>query len=321
MSLERKLKGFLSKQGVSFQLGKKSFISNCINPACGKEDKLYIRKNDGQTICFKCGETWNWRMLVGRIAGVPYRDAYRVLHGEGAGDVIENALDLKFILSEGEEELDRMIAKPKPIMLGPDFVPYKRAEAAVEYLRKRGVTDERLMDSFDLRYQAMMNAVVFPVMNGENIYGWQARKIEVAPGGLRMLTMSGFDKSKFLLGQKGIIGKKKLVLVEGPFDCLHVCVDEFYGLASLGKAVSQEQIKILLDSDADEIYLGLDRDAFNEVYDVIDDLGMSKTVFRITPPKSKKDFGECTADEVRESIGRAASTTAPFLELYFKEEK
>lgn len=319
MDFERKLKCFLVKHGVNYTSSKQSFVSKCINPACGKEEHLYIRKRDGKTKCFRCGMGWSWKTLVSIIAGVPLEYAYGAFHGEGAGELIDKPLKLDMYLYEHHEEEEGPAAKPlTAIMMGEDFIPFHKSPEALRYLEGRGVTPA-MAGCYDVRFHAAMQAVVFPVRKSWSTYGWQARRVvnNVRP---RLLTMPNFDKSRFLLNQDSLCAcPENVILVEGPFDCIKADIPGFPAVASLGKSVSYDQIKILLDSRVKNIYVGLDADAASEVYEVIDKIGFNKKVFRIRPPLGFEDFGECPPDEVRRAIDGAMNTTALFLEAYFKE--
>lgn len=324
MSFSSKLRDFLDSHGINYSIGKQSFITDCISPMCGKPKHMYIRKKDGQSICFKCGTKWNWKRLISAVSKCELKDAYSIFWGLGAGDEINKTLELEFELepSDKEEEIKKVFwSKPMPI----DFIPYNKSSRAMDYLYKRGVTNINLLNKFDVRYNAGMDAVVFPILSLSEsmgyLLGWQARKIEPKENEPKVITMPGFDKSKFLLNYlNSSCFKEKVILVEGPFDCIHADVINGFGaVASLGKHVSQDQIEMLLNSDVKEIYIGLDNDAAEQVYEVVNQLGLHKKCFRIKPPEHRGDFGECTPEEMKESLDNALLTTSLFLEVYLKE--
>lgn len=322
MNLAKKFQAFLDSNGVQYLPGRQSFITDCVDPSCGKPRHMYIRKVDGQSICFKCGTKWHWKRLVSDISGCSIEQAYNTLHGHGGGDVIsqENPLDKDLIdFFDRPSNFEEKIDLGNPIVMGPDFVPYHKSGKAMEYLDFRGVRNRDLLDLHDVRYHAGMNAVVFPIVvpGISNVWGWQARKIDPKENEPKSITMPGFDKSKFLMA-RGYYWSR-LVLVEGPFDLLHVeAVEGITGAASMGKVVSQDQLKLIIDSPAKEIYIGLDEDAAEQVYEVVDAIGLHKKCFRIKPPRNK-DFGDCTPKEINKAMEKALLTTAMFLEVYLKE--
>lgn len=317
--LEVQLRAFLEERKVPFHIAKKSFITDCVNPACGKEGHLWIRKQTGRSICFKCNTRWSWRSLVAQIAKIPLSKVADVFFGGGGGDYLDEVLDPNLFDTKYFKELFGPTSD-KPINLGPDFVHLERSNRGLEYVISRGILSGALIAQYDLRYIAAMNAVVFPVRFNQQIYGWQARKIAPAEDELRLIS-SKFNKSHFLLNYDRAQFQKNIILVEGPFDCLHVDLEGYGAVASLGKGVSQEQIQLLLNSPCCEnIYLGLDPDASEEVYELINFMGFKKKVYRILPPYPRKDFGECSDVEVRSALDKAVLFTSQtdILDVYLK---
>jgi Zn ribbon nucleic-acid-binding protein len=320
MSLAGKLQRFLDKHGVYYREGKRAFVTACLSPSCGKEDHCYIWKSDGGAICFRCGHKWRWKRMVAAIAGCSVQDAYEAFHGQGAGEEIAKPIDVDLLFHSEDQDEDE---KPEPsITLGPDFVDAAFVTRALEYLVKRGVTEADLIGAYQLKYQAAMDAVVFPIMRDEKTYGWQARRIDPKEGELRLISQQSFSKAKFLLNYDRAKKFPSVVVVEGPFDCIHTEANDhgISGVASLGKNISHDQIKLILDLPSPRIYLGLDPDASEEVYEVVRRLGLGKTLYRIWPPKHRKDFGECTKDEVLAAVKAAVSVTSQsdLLDVYLK---
>jgi len=321
MNLTKRLEAFLDSNGIHYKSGRQSFITDCLNPACGKSRHMYVRKMDGQSICFKCGAKWHWKRLVSNIANCSFDQAYNVLYGRGAGDVIdqETPLDpdlMEFFFGHPDEKKEKRDIG-NPIVLGPDFIPYNKSGKAMKYLHFRGVTNKDLLDHHDVRYHGAMNAIVFPVKENGMIYGWQARLIDPQKNQPKAITMPRFDKSKFLMGN-GCYWNR-LVIVEGPFDLMHIeAAEGVNAIASMGKVISQDQLKLILDSPAKEIYIGLDEDATEQVYEVVDQLGLHKKCFRIVAPRGR-DFGDCSPKEIEKAMEKALLTTALFLEVYLKE--
>lgn len=320
MSLARNLQRFLDDHQISYRSGRRAFVTACLSPSCGKEDHCYIWKKDGGAICFRCGRKWRWQWVVASIGRCSPEDAYEKLFGTGAGEQLHQKVDFSGFCKLGIEDPER--EEELPILLGPDFVPVVNSERGLLYLIGRGVDDPKLIEDYDIRYHAMMDAVVFPIKRHPRVFGWQARRIDPKEGELRLISHTSFYKSRFLLNWDTARKFEKVVLVEGPFDCLHVDIRDhgYSAVASLGKGVSADQIKLILDMPAKEFYLGLDPDACLEVYDVVSRIGLGKNIFRIWPPKTRGDFGECTKEETLESLAKALPVSSPgdFMEVYLK---
>jgi hypothetical protein len=313
--IEQRIQSSLERIGVNFYATKKSFVTDC--PSCGKEEHTYIRKGDGRTICFKCGRKWSILFLIARLTGTDERGAYEFFYGVGAGDELLKPLDLDIFFGQKDTgEID----PPFPITMGLDFIGIERSPDAVSYVVSRGITDPDTIFAYDLRYHYLMNAVIFPVKKDGVTYGWQARRIAPKEGELRLISSTGFNKSDFLLNYDRARHAERIIITEGPFDCMKVDVFGMGAVCSFGKQISQSQIKQILEARSECVYVGLDPDAFLEMYDVVSRLGSNKKVFRILPPSGRKDFGECSEQEVLEAIQNARLITSPadYLELYFK---
>jgi DNA primase len=162
---------------------------------------------------------------------------------------------------------------------------------------------------------------VFPISRDGLVYGWQARKVNPGPDEPRLLTKTGFNKSKHLLNYDKVGKLDSVILVEGPFDCVKVAQAGFGSVCSFGKEVSQKQIAMILSLSAEKIYVGLDPDAYREADEVIDQICLKKRVYRVLPPKGKKDFGECSIEEIRASIDSATEvfSKSSNLEIILKD--
>ena len=318
MDLEIKLKKLIEDKGLDYKETRQSWVVDCINPACGKEDHMYIRRKDGMSKCFRCGSSWNWRRLVADLEGCKPSESWNVLFRGQSGNSL-NKLEISMDL-DSEEVVENSDDEPY-IELSEDFVNVEESDQAMEYLQGRGVTDPGSILLFDLRWHNGMQSVVFPISRDKMVYGWQARKVNPKPDEPRLLTKTGFNKSKHLLNYDNARAMDSIVLVEGPFDCIKVAQAGYGAVCSFGKEVSQKQISMLLSSEAKRVYVGLDPDAYKEAEKVMDALCLHKEVFRINPPPGRKDFGECSSEEITKSVKAAirVESKASNLEILFKD--
>jgi hypothetical protein len=326
--LDSALQNLFQLKGISFRSNRKSLIlDRC--PRCSGE-KCYIRRKDGRSICFsgKCGAKWSYKGIISELLSIPQSDVPKLLFGQDSSQDYEEIkidfgkmeLDLEDDWDfDDEDEPEEQIS---PIHMGPDFIPVERSEVAINYLLQRKIFDPSLITAYDIRYQAVMNAIVFPVTKDGRVYGWQARSIPpLREGQLRLITSPGFNKSKFLLNYDRAKEQKKIVLTEGPVDCIHADVPGYGAVCSFGKSVSRKQIELLLETKAEAVYIGLDRDAYREADYLCRMICPYKAVYRVLPPDHRKDLGECTFQEVQESLSKAQkcdSYPASRLEIYLK---
>jgi len=306
-----RIKDILEQAGVPFKQTKRSIVCNCPTADCQSEFKTYIEKENGRSICFKCNARWNAVGIVSALLQLSRVEAENILFGGRAAEAVEadqlvldlmiddvSAVDADFI-----EEEDIPL---REIPLDPLFLHAEKSQIAMEYLEGRGLTDLDKIRSHGILYSAVMNAVVFVVKDLEGrIVGWQARFITPWNPKLRMLTYEGMPKAKILYNSEKAFTSENLILTEGPFDCLKCDLPQYGAVASFGKIVSDQQINMILKSSPKNVYIGLDKDAYQEVQKLAEKIGKAKRVFRILPPEHRKDFGECTSDEIIESIAAA----------------
>lgn len=320
MEMEQALGQFLESRSISYKDNRQSFVlERC--PRCSG-DKCYIRKRDGRSICFSgsCGSKWSYKGIVAELTGVHFNEAHKILFGS---DLSQDAVELKigFSLSfDPADEEEEIVSKP--VALGFDFIPVEKSDVAIRYLAQRNILDPELIIAYDIRYQALMNAIVFPIRKNGILYGWQARSIPpLREGQLRLIFPSLFNKSQFLLNYDRARYEKNLIISEGPVDCINAEVPGFGSVCSFGKAVSLTQVKMILESDAENVYVGLDRDAWKEAEALVELLSTTKKVYRLFPPAHRKDLGECTKPEILQAIASAVlceAYPASRLELFLK---
>lgn len=317
MSIETSLRAFLSDRNISYKESGQSLITDCVNPSCKKEMHMYIRRTDGFSTCFKCGNKLGWRELVSAYDGCSLAEASTKLGLRHIDNIEKHKLE--FNINSDEE---RYVKDDEYIELGDDFIAVEQSKEGMTYLINRGITDPQTIFDFDIRWHETMQSVVFPIKLDGYVYGWQARKINPGPDEPRLLTKTGMNKSNFLLNLNNIQSKQELIVVEGPFDCLKVSQAGFGCVATFGSMVSNKQIELILDTNIKDIYNGIDPDAYKQA-DILSKKLLSngnKDIYRILPPNNKKDFGECNTEEIQSAKHNAIhiSSSASYLDIFLK---
>lgn len=305
-SSEEFLKEFLDSKGIDISHEtSRSWIINCISPDCRKPDHMYIFKASGVSKCFKCGGHWDLVGLVSVVENVDISTAKSIIYGRGTGGNFEKKLSIENPFAIVYEETNDKVDSIEYIELSDRFTNILDSYQGMQYLEKRNITDIEIIKSFDLRWHEEMQSVVFPIKLNGFIYGWQARKIDPKPDEPRLLTKTGMNKALFLLNYDKVLNKESVVIVEGPFDCIKVQQAGIDAVCSFGKETSKNQIELLIKADIKNIYVGLDPDAYKEAMNLIEVISEEKNVFRMLPPEHRKDFGECTSEEISESFNTA----------------
>ena len=317
-----KIRKALDDGMVSYVAKRNSLIVDC--PVCGKEQHTWIRLSDGATKCWVCQKTYDAAGIISALTSQSREKVYSLIFGSESGERLANYsnplahISFGFPYESGTEDGVDLVSA-----VNLDYLnPAKNNQEVTEYLSKRGISAETA-ELLDVRAHSFIAAPFF-IQKGfdGNTYGYQYRKIHVNPGEPKTITLQGFQKNRFLLFMDKAFSHSEIALVEGPFDAAKCWQAGLPAVACYGKAVSHEQIELLLQAGAVEaIYVGLDRDADKETKQVIAALSRIKRVFRLLPPEHRDDLGACTPDEIRELKARAIECTgnpSELLEVFMK---
>lgn len=306
------LKEMVEDSGLSFSQNNVSWIFTC--PRCDKAKKLYIRKKDGRFICWKCAETDNFKgrpeFALAELLGVSIREISEQLYGQVPlhTDMFldEDVLGLDDF---GIEEEDDFITQ-WPL----DYYPIDSREAKKgrDYLIGRGIPPD-MARFYDIRYNPESRRVYFPVSSHGKLFGWQGRIIipnRYEVDGVmkeipKILSSKEIQRDRRLMFLDRIQGVEHAVLCEGPVDALkaHYCKGN---VATMGKAISPGQIRLLRSTGVKRIYLALDPDAADETQRLVDELGSEIELYEMTPKDDKMDLGAMSFEDVYDQFLRAS---------------
>jgi len=332
-SNEQAIREALEQSSRQFKVSRRSFIIDC--PSCSKEEKCYVEKSSGRSICWVCGTKWSLKAIVSAILGISFQEADARMKGIVNGNAKLQNLILKFKdladdsneLTDADFEDAQSDPAYKPFYFDYSFVEVWKSEEGMSYLLKRGISKPSTWVRHGLRYQGGMNAIVAPVVMYGITVGYQARFIAPRDESFRMRTSDNLPRDRSVLNYDNAAKCDRVLVVEGIFDCLATDLPE-HGLASIatmGKTINEGQIDLILNLPATRIYIGLDADAANAtkswgqalvspVMNLEARLCASKEVFRMVPPAGRKDFGECSTEEIVEAMENAEPCSASRLE-------
>lgn len=298
--MQEKIESFLKEfKIVPDSVNSRSYVFDC--PFCDGTKKLYVSKKDGITVCFKgknedCPKAGSKPYFaMARLAGITYSEAKRILASGGVKiyhDQIKVDLD-----SDPIPDRD-----PLPLAdLPPDIIMLNNPEAikAVEYLESRGADINQLIE-LQTMYSPGRRRVIFMVFNDGKLVGWQGRAIGKVDKALRMDNFPGAWKSRSLMFEQNIKNSDHVILTEGPFDALKFKNVGGY-VATMGKSISSSQLDIILEHGIKNIYLALDRDAYDMINNIANYLNENShnklNIWRLDIPENREDFGDCTYEE------------------------
>ena len=329
--MEAEIRELLQESGVSFKTNSKSFIMSC--PRCKKKDKLYIRRADGRFVCWYCKEIDSFQgqpeFALTELCGISLKDIRTRLFGNSDRRAAIVYLDIR-IGDFGDEDEFIDIAPKLPSYAWPlDFFPidHECSKAGLEYLVGRGVPKEIAIE-YSIRYQPAKQRVIFPVMDHGDLLGWQARLVAndqpywdeaqfkmVTP--LKILTSTDLKRDRCFMFSDRLQGSEHCILTEGPIDALkaHLCGGN---VASMGKAVSNNQLELIRNAGVSKLYLGLDPDAYLEINRIrrkMTDL----VIYDLRPPAPYKDLGEMSMLAVKQLFDNAPVLNPADVVIYLKQ--
>lgn len=330
MNIYGAIKSLLDEGGIDYKVNSKSFIMAC--PRCQKRDKLYIRKNDGRFVCWVCRDSdgfggqveWALSELLGR----PVSEIRQKLYGVGEGDR-SVYLNLQLIDFFGEDDAVPEALEPLlEVEPDPGFrdLETDAGKDGREYLESRGIPLE-VAKEYGIQYWPVKKRVVFPVRSHGQLLGWQDRYIgptDYFDGELgipvsipKTITSTGLKRDQALMFVDRITSDHA-ILCEGPIDAIkaHACGGN---VASMGKAVSRQQLNLLKNSGIRKLYIALDPDAFVESGNILREMGDDFEIYDMRPPTKYKDLGEMPIPEVQELFKNAPRINKSFFYIYVKD--
>lgn len=327
-TLEDVVRELLQEHGVGFKTNSKSFIMTC--PRCRKKEKLYIRRYDGRFVCWYCAEIENFQgqpeFALRELTGRGLEELRKKLYGEAEGT---GRVDLRLRgVDFSDEDLIDIPPPLKTYSWPIDFYQLDTPEAqpGVDYLSRRGIPRDVAM-AYGIRYDPQKQRVVFPVLSGGELLGWQSRltkgdkpywddEAQKMVNPLKIITSTDLKRDRCLMFADRLQGSEHCILTEGPVDALkaHLCGGN---VASMGKAVSNGQIELIRNSGVRKLYLGLDPDAWLEI-NRIRKRAADMLVFDLRPPKPFKDLGEMPLEAVRQLFDHAPRLNPAHILLFLK---
>lgn len=302
-------------------------------PFCGeKKYKFYVHEETGQYICFKCERVGNPFTFMKAYFNVSSKGAKDILEGHDIeldnfnivdyGDDTLTTSERLILMMRGVDTTKKQVSiKPPELPTGfkylKDNVNNTEAKPFFDYLYSRGITYNQIVN-YNIGYIIegwcwkankgekikLTNSVIFFTYDNEGKYQyWNTRSIEKNPY-IKTLNAPG---DEYDIGKKDIVfnlniakNQSFVIITEGVFDALTFGK---YGVATLGKHVSEEQIKLLkLNIDEEtSIFIFLDSDTITQNVSLASKLYTThKNVFVV--PHGKQDANDLGVKKAIEII-------------------
>lgn len=266
-----------------------------------------IRKSDGMFHCFACGETHTLPEVISYCFGnddMFGKQGFKWIMKNFATVQVEERKDV-------EIDLERNHTSHKNSLLGNSSADKLNRVSEEEldsyryyhkYWKKRGITDERIIELFDLGYDPKTDCITFPVrdIKGDCLfvarrsvktkYFNYPRDVEKPLYGLYEL----WEQYYF-----GGVTPDEIFICESMIDCILLWQAGFYALALNGTG-SELQFSQLKDINVRKFILATDNDkAGQQAREKIRKNVTNKLYTEIDFPQGIKDIGECTQEEIK----------------------
>lgn len=313
----------------------------CACPFCGEtRKKLYISPN-GRFICFVCGTKGNSvTSFIMQLESISYQDAKELLKDQDYREVTipiepsDNSLFSALSLMQSKQEHVKNGQEEKHCPAYPTNTKFikdltysqlmREALPYIKYLDHRGITAHEVID-YNIGFVdygeiqrshksplVLKQSVVFTTYNRqyEPIY-WNTRSIEADPyiKSFNALSQENeYSKKDTVFNLNRVDKDKVAVICEGVFNAITCTQDQYVGLATFGKAVTNEQLELIVKAQPKAIYLFLDNDAIKQSLDLpkrIKNINSTIPVCYVLNPYGKmdaNDLGKLKTKELLDSV-------------------
>lgn len=152
---------------------------------------------------------------------------------------------------------------------------------------------------FELGYDEQTESATYPVRDASgHLLGVVRRPLSPDWDGGKYIYPRHIDVSKYLFNYSQLVGRRRVLLVEGAADAIAAWEAGYEAYAIYGSRLSERQVQLLRRVNARKVYTAFDRDeagdkAHNRCLDLIKDV----PVRRVDLPDYAKDLAEMTVSE------------------------
>ena len=263
-----------------------------------------IKKSTGVFHCFACGETHSLPEVVSYCFGHNDEGAF------GWSWLLKN-----FLIIEPEErreieiDIDRNSSDSNISVDSKNYVTEEELDSYRyyhPYWAKRGITDDNIIELFDLGYDRETNSITFPVRDTAGNCLFIARRnvstkffnypkgVQKPLYGLYELSNWGKYSVSMCLADIG-----QIIVCESMIDCILLWQAGHYAVALNGLG-NELQMQQLIELPCRHLILATDNDEAGSIArERINKQVTNKLISEIIFTDDRKDIGECTPEEIR----------------------
>ena len=277
-----------------------------------------IRKSDGILHCFACGETHTLPEVIsfcfGHLDDVFGKYGFNWIMKNFATVQVEERKDVEIDLVRGNASDTHSVlgnkGNPTSIMVSEEELDSYRYYH--KYWTKRGITDEHIIELFDLGYDQKTDCITFPVrdIKGDCLfvarrsvktkYFNYPRDVEKPLYGLYELNCL---KWGYIVNSDKVHMPDEIFICESMIDCILLWQAGFYAVALNGTG-SELQFKQLRELPCRKLILATDMDTSGMAARdrIRTNMQNTKLITEYAFPLGKKDANECTPEELKNLV-------------------
>lgn len=269
-----------------------------------------LRKSDGVFHCFACGETHDLPEVISHCFGKNDMGAYgwQWLLKNFLTISIEERKDIVLNFSRGSSASHHI--SNKHFVSEEELDSYRYCH---EYWAKRGITDNNIIELFDLGYDVKNKMITFPVRDIDGNCLFVAKrsvrtKFFHYPEGVQKPLYGLYELHHYMMSDANPLwahyqfhqgDAKEIIVCESMIDCILLWQYGHYALALNGLG-NDLQFKQLRDLPCRKIILATDNDKRGmDARERIKKNVSNKIFTEIIFPSDVKDIGECYPDEIK----------------------
>lgn len=277
-------------------------VDQLIRLVKSKFDEYRDSGEDVRVCCPFCptrgrSEDKNFKLYINPVRDVVH--CFRCEYSGRAKNLFPQLVTFGGVLTSGKPE--SVDLEPLPVCC--ELYELPQNDLAVEYIQSRDFTLAELQGKafyckdYCKDDYSFGPRIVFPFYQSELYRGFQARTIwkNTEP---KYIGATGMKKKNILYNfDVAFTQNEELIITEGPFDCIRV---GDHAVSLLGKAISDEQLRLIQLGDFKRIVVFLDPDAKKEVKETTKKLAQYFNTFK--GPLIDKDPGEMQVSEIQEYL-------------------
>lgn len=311
---------YLDEHNLSYRVdGNNLQLKECVS--CGNSKYKFgiaLHKNLISN-CFVCEEKFNLYQFIMVVEQISYKEAYQRVNNPYPKtkpvNIRKKLEQINFSMTK-KENGNLNYSELLPVQIPKEFMKLESHDK-FGYTKKRGLSlDIIKIYNLHVCYEGIWeNRLIIPIYHNGVLVGWQGRDMTNKKP-IKIKSMKGFQKSKFILNGDAIRNSEIGIICEGPFDCMSASrLDKrVTPVALFGKQLSDAQLNILLKSKLRYIYVGLDPDFPESILKVARQIAPYFKVKIMVIPRDK-DLGDLNYHELKRAFVKAISMPSKFSSL------